>query len=124
MYIQGSPCCNNGLIEVANSMEDIGHSEVAHVSSLVRGIVDGPAKTLEGIGWVTHHPPVERGNVEENPVGTILYVYGREVMNTSVFLMTCVHMHQYQWECVHMYIEEHKCTCIYTPIHVHKCVCV
>ena len=43
MYIQGSPCCNNGLIEVANSMEDIGHSEVAHVSSLVRGIVDGPA---------------------------------------------------------------------------------
>ena len=74
MYVQCSSHGNHSLIEVAHSIEDIGQAHKADVSSFVGGIVYGSAQTLNCVGRVTYHPPVERGNVEENPVRTILYI--------------------------------------------------
>ena len=73
MCVQCGPGGNHGLIQVAHSMKDIGQAHKADVSSFIGGIVYGSAQTLDGIGRVTNHSPVEGGNVEEHPVRTILF---------------------------------------------------
>ena len=55
-------------------MQHISQANVAHISGSGGSKVDRPAEALNCTGWVADDSPVERGNVEENPVGTVLHV--------------------------------------------------
>ena len=53
-------------------MQHVSQANVPHVSGAGGRKVNCPPEALDRTGWVTDDSPVERGNVEENPVGSVL----------------------------------------------------
>ena len=111
MDIESSSYGDDGLVEIANAMKDVSQAKVAHVGRRVWGIVYGTAKTLNGIGRITFDSPVERSNVEEDPVWAILLWR----MCACVYIhYIYIYLYRQSYMCMHRVYSYLQCTCTCT----------
>ena len=76
--VQSCPCHNDSLVPIALSKEDVGQSYVPHVLSCPGGKIDGTSQAFDGLGGVSHHPPIQGRNAEQGPMWGVLEGEGVE----------------------------------------------
>ena len=70
--IKSCTCHKDSLIEEVLPQEDIGQTDVADITSMGRSKVHRTPQALDGLGGVTTHTPVERCQVKQHPISTVL----------------------------------------------------